>query len=75
MSNQEPAAIGYAAALGELEQILHELEASDVDVDTLATRVQRASELIAICRERVGTARMRIDEVIADLDTAADNDD
>jgi exodeoxyribonuclease VII small subunit len=59
---------GYATALAELSQILHELEASDVDVDKLADRVARATELIAICRERIGAARLRIDEVIADLD-------
>lgn len=63
-----PPAIGYAAALAELEHILAELEASDVDVDTLATRVARASELITICRARIGAARLSIDEVIADLD-------
>ena len=63
--------IGYAQALGELERILAELEASDVDVDTLATKVARATELITLCRERIGAARLRIDQVIADLDGAA----
>ena len=58
----------YATAVTELGQILQELEASDVDVDKLADRVARATELIAVCRERIGTARLRIDEVIADLD-------
>jgi exodeoxyribonuclease VII small subunit len=70
----EPAAngeIGYANALAELEQILGELEASDVDVDQLADRVTRATALIAVCRQRIGTARTRIDEVIADLDGQA----
>ncbi len=68
--NDEPSApaLGYAQALGELERILAELEASDVDVDTLASRVARATELIALCRERIGAARLSIDEVIADLD-------
>ena len=59
---------GYATALSELSEILHELEASDVDVDKLADRVARATELIAVCRDRIGAARLRIDEVIADLD-------
>ena len=68
---QAPADIGYATALGELERILSELEASDVDVDKLADRVARATELIAVCRERIGAARLRIDEVIADLDGPA----
>jgi len=61
--------IGYAQALSELDTILRELEASDVDVDRLADRVARAAELIALCRDRIGTARLRIDEVIADLDS------
>lgn len=63
--------IGYAAALGELDGILRELEGSDVDVDRLADRVTRAAELIALCRDRIGNARLRIDEVIADLDAAS----
>ncbi len=70
----DPAAtseLGYAGALAELEQILGELEASDVDVDQLADRVARATALIAVCRQRIGTARTRIDEVIADLDGQA----
>lgn len=63
--------LGYAQALGELERILAELEGADVDVDTLADRVARATELIGLCRERIGAARVRIDEVIADLDGTA----
>ena len=60
--------VGYADALGELDVILRELEGSDVDVDRLADRVARAADLIALCRDRIGNARLRIDEVIADLD-------
>jgi exodeoxyribonuclease VII small subunit len=60
--------VGYAEALDELDSILRELEGSDVDVDRLADRVARAADLIALCRNRIGDARLRIDEVIADLD-------
>ena len=63
-----PAAPGYAQALDELDAILRELESTDVDVDRLADRVARASELIGLCRQRITEARLRIDEVIADLD-------
>ncbi len=59
---------GYSAALHELDGILRELEGSDVDVDRLADRVARAAQLIALCRDRIGAARLQIDEVIADLD-------
>lgn len=60
--------IGYAAALDELEAILAELEESDVDVDVLADRVARASELIRVCRERIGNAKLQIEKVVAGLE-------
>jgi exodeoxyribonuclease VII small subunit len=59
---------GYAQALAELDTILRQLEGADVDVDQLAERVARAAELIAVCRDRISNARLKIDEVIADLD-------
>ena len=65
---------GYADALRELDAILRELEGSDVDVDRLAERVARASELIALCRDKITTADLQIRQVAADLDAAADVD-
>lgn len=65
--NRSTEDIGYAEALSELDAILRELEGSDVDVDRLATRVERAATLIAFCRERIDHARVQIDTVVADL--------
>jgi exodeoxyribonuclease VII small subunit len=59
---------GYAEAIGELESILDELESNDVDVDVLAEHVKRASELIELCRDRIGKAKLRIEEVVAQID-------
>lgn len=59
--------LGYAEALHELEQILAELERPDVDVDVLAERVERASALIRLCRDRIGNARLQIDSVVDGL--------
>ncbi len=60
--------IGYAEALKELETILAELERTDVDVDVLASRVERASELIRLCRDRIGNAKLQIDKVVNGLE-------
>jgi len=60
--------LGYAEALEELEAILRELEGDNVDVDRLTERVTRARALIARCRERIGDARIQIEQVVADLD-------
>ena len=64
-----PTPVGYAAALAELESILAELERTDVDVDVLAAQVQRAAELIGFCRDRIGNARLQIEQVVAELGT------
>jgi len=63
-------AISYAAALRELEEILLGLERDNVDVDHLAERVKRASELIRLCRERISTAQLQIEQVVTDLDAS-----
>jgi exodeoxyribonuclease VII small subunit len=60
-------ATGYAAALAELEEILGQLERTDVDVDVLAGQVQRAAQLITFCRDRIGNARLQIEQVVATL--------
>lgn len=69
-SNDTPA---YTEALAELDTILRELEGSDVDVDHLAERVARASTLITICREKISTAQLRIEQVTAELDAVTDD--
>ena len=63
--------IGYAEAMRELEQILDELEGDDLDVDVLAARVQRASELIQLCRGRIARAQADVDRVVTDLESLA----
>ncbi len=64
----DPAApTGYAAAQRELDSILAELERTDLDVDRLATQVQRAAQLIAYCRDRIGNARVQIEQVVVEL--------
>ena len=64
--------IGYADALSELQQILGELEAEDIDIDVLATKVERAAELIRVCRGRINDAEVRVNEIVAGLDHQED---
>ena len=68
MATKKEEEIGYAEALKELETILAELERTDVDVDVLASRVERASELIRLCRNRIGNAKLQIDNVVNGLE-------
>jgi len=66
--NEDPSSMGYSEAIVELETILADLEEADVDVDVLAEKVARASELIKLCRERIGNAKLQIDKVVAGLE-------
>jgi exodeoxyribonuclease VII small subunit len=68
--------LAYADALAELERILDTLESDRVDVDTLATRVERAAALIRLCRSRLGAARTQVEAVVGELgEEAADDTD
>ena len=68
--------LGYAKAVTELEAILTELEADDVDVDRLAEQVRRAADLIELCRGRLENAQVEVTRIVADLDALdADVDD
>ena len=55
--------IGYEDAVTELEEILNELSDDDIDVDHLAERVKRATELVKVCRERIASARLDVKDI------------
>ena len=60
--------LGYAEAMTELEGVLEELEGDHLDVDVLAERVRRASELIKLCRTRISRAQEDVNRIVTDLE-------
>lgn len=66
---------GYAEAMREVESILSELDSPSVDVDVLSTKVERASFLINWCNERIASAQMTVDALVADLGFEEDEDE
>lgn len=66
--NEDVSEIGYAAALAELHEIVSDLEDDALDIDVLADKVERASALISTCRQRISAARLRVEEIVAELD-------
>ena len=53
----------YREATQELEEILRAIENDTVDVDELTQKVQRSSELIKLCKEKLKKAEKAIDQV------------
>ena len=66
--------LSYADALLELEDLLDELESSDVDVDRLTRQVARGVQLVRFCRSRLEIVTGEVDGVVAEL-VSADPDD
>lgn len=60
---KDEANIGYEDAVTELEEILEALSDEDINVDELAERVKRATELVKVCRDRIATARLEVKEI------------
>lgn len=58
----------YQKALDELRTIHARLRGDDVDVDRLLEDVQRASELLAFCKERLESVGERLEEVLDTFD-------
>lgn len=59
--------VAYSDAIDELETILDEIEGDDVDLDDLADKVERASELVEICRDKIDDTEMQVQSIIDDL--------
>ena len=53
----------YREATQELEEILRAIENDSVDVDELTQKVQRSSQLIKLCKEKLRSAEKAIDQV------------
>lgn len=70
-TSDESPTIGYADAMTELDSILAALEDDRLDIDQLGDLVARAADLVSVCRTRLDAARLRVTEIVADLDEAA----
>ena len=55
--------INYGEAMAEIEKILASLQEENADVDSLAERVKRASELIAACRAKLRKAESDVNAI------------
>ncbi len=67
---EDAESLSYTSAMAELESILLQLEDDDVDIDALSSQVKRAAELIEFCRQRIQSAKVQVEQVVTNLETA-----
>ncbi|MBM46596.1 MAG: exodeoxyribonuclease VII small subunit [Acidimicrobiaceae bacterium] len=60
--------LSFQTATEELEKILKKLDGDDVNIDSLTIDLERASELIEWCRERLEATRHEVNRIVTDLD-------
>ena len=57
----------YSQALKELEKIAKEIESEEVDIDILAEKIKRASQIITFCKGKLRTAEDEVKKVLAEM--------
>lgn len=59
----------YIDAFNELQQIVADIEIGDVNVDELASKIKRASELIAVCKAKLVASEEEVERLLSQLST------
>ena len=58
------AKISYSEAVAEIESILQKIEEGKLDVDELAEKVSRVTELLKTCRDKLHFTEKKIDKIL-----------
>jgi exodeoxyribonuclease VII small subunit len=59
--------ISYTEAFNELQEIVSEMENSEISIDQLDTRIKRASELLKICKDKLFKTEKNVQEVLEEI--------
>ena len=59
--------ITYTEAKEELEKIVALIESDELDVDQLSTKVKRASELVAFCKQKLTETDTELQKILEEL--------
>jgi exodeoxyribonuclease VII small subunit len=57
----------FNEAVTKIEEILHNIESGDLDVDKLSIEVKHASELIKQCQKKLKSTEEEINSIFKDL--------
>lgn len=77
MNKMVKKALSYSESVKEIEEILHQLESGELDVDILAEKVKRATELINQCKKRLSSTEEQVNKILEeneDLKPGEDKD-
>ncbi|GEM_PF-543810 len=67
--------LSFEAALARLEQIVHHLEADELDLEASLMAYEEGLKLARYCMEQLRTAELRIRQLSLDSEPNADDED
>jgi exodeoxyribonuclease VII small subunit len=66
--------INYQQAFDELQEIVSDMEDGQINVDELAQKVKRATELIRICKNKLTATEGDVQKILKELETQNSED-
>lgn len=68
--------LSYSEAIGQLESILAEIESNSLDIDQLSEKVNIATRLINLCKEKLYKTEKDVKKIIEETQSQSltDND-
>ncbi|MCK9414118.1 MAG: exodeoxyribonuclease VII small subunit [Prolixibacteraceae bacterium] len=60
--------LSYKEAIGEIEDILKQIENDEPDVDQLSEKVKRLSVLVTWCREKLHQTEEEIEKILKEIE-------
>lgn len=61
--------MSYTEAFAELQQIVEEIESSQIGIDELDAKVKRASALLKVCREKLYKTEQNVLATLKSIET------
>ena len=65
----------YQEAFEELQDIVADIESGQTNVDELSSKIQRASQLIAICKAKLGASEAEVEKLLHKLHESSPADE
>lgn len=62
--NKKP---NYTEAFNELQEIVSEMENSEIGIDLLDTKIKRAAELLKICKDKLYKTEKSVKDVLEEI--------
>ncbi|MFZ0488688.1 MAG: exodeoxyribonuclease VII small subunit [Salegentibacter sp.] len=59
--------ISYTEAYSELQEIVSEMENSEISIDELDTKIKRASELLKVCKDKLFKTEKNVQQILEDI--------